>query len=44
MRMECYDISNISGEFSVGSMVVFENGEPVNKKYRKFRIRTISWS
>ncbi|MCK9224941.1 MAG: excinuclease ABC subunit UvrC [Candidatus Muirbacterium halophilum] len=41
MRIECYDISNISGEFAVGSMVVFENGRNINKKYRKFKIKTI---
>lgn len=40
-RMECYDISHISGEFSVASMVVFENGEPAYKEYRKFKIKTV---
>jgi excinuclease ABC subunit C len=38
-RIECYDISNISGQFSVGSMVVFENGVPNKGEYRKFRIK-----
>ncbi len=40
-RIEGYDISNISGTSAVGSMVVFENGEPNTSEYRKFRIRTI---
>ncbi len=41
MRMECYDISNISGTNKVCSMVVFKNGEPSKKDYRKFKIKTI---
>ncbi len=40
-RVEAYDISNISGFESVGSMVVFENGKPRRNDYRKFRIRTV---
>ena len=40
-RMEAFDISNISGFESVGSMVVFENGKPRRNDYRKFRIRTV---
>lgn len=40
-RMECYDISNISGTNSVASMVVFENGEPDKKSYRKYKIKTV---
>lgn len=40
-RMEAYDISNISGVDSVGSMVVFEDGSPKRTDYRKFRIRTV---
>lgn len=40
-RIEGYDISNISGEFSVASMVVFEKGEPAYKQYRKFKIKTV---
>ena len=40
-RMECYDISNISGTNSVASMVVFLNGEPAKKHYRKFNIKTV---
>ena len=40
-RMEAYDISNISGFESVGSMVVFEDGRPKRNDYRKFKIRTV---
>lgn len=40
-RMECYDISNISGTNSVASMVVFINGEMVKTQYRKFNIKTV---
>lgn len=40
-RMEAFDISNISGYESVGSMVVFENGRPKRSDYRKFRIKTV---
>ena len=40
-RIECYDISNISGTNSVSSMVVFINGEPARKMYRKFKIKTV---
>ena len=40
-RMEAYDISNISGTLSVGSMVVYEDGKPKKSDYRKFRIRTV---
>lgn len=40
-RMECYDISNISGVDKVGSMVVFSDGEPDKSAYRRFRIRTV---
>ena len=43
-RMEGYDISNISGTHATGSMVVFENGEPNKKEYRKFKIKTIQGS
>ncbi|KKP77761.1 MAG: hypothetical protein A2271_02140 [Candidatus Moranbacteria bacterium RIFOXYA12_FULL_35_19] len=52
LRIEGYDISNISGKFNVGSMVVFDNSEFVGNKnfcsvqsnkneYRKFKIKTI---
>ena len=40
-RMEAYDISNISGVQSVGSMVVYENGMPKKSDYRKFKIKTV---
>lgn len=38
-RIECYDISNISGAQAVGSMVVMLDGEPARSEYRRFRIR-----
>lgn len=41
IRMEAYDISNISGFDSVGSMVVYENGRPKRNDYRKFRIKSV---
>ncbi len=41
-RMECYDISNVSGKHAVGSMVVFQDGEPDKSSYRRYRIKTIS--
>ncbi|KKW01636.1 MAG: UvrABC system protein C [Parcubacteria group bacterium GW2011_GWA2_48_9] len=44
IRIEGYDISNISGTSAVGSMVVFERGEPAKKEYRKFKIKTVSGS
>ncbi|XOU94073.1 MAG: excinuclease ABC subunit UvrC [Candidatus Kerfeldbacteria bacterium] len=40
-RIEIYDISNIQGISAVGSMVVFTNGQPDKKWYRKFKIKTI---
>jgi excinuclease ABC subunit C len=39
-RMECFDISHISGTFCVASMVSFFNGEPDKKNYRRFRIKS----
>lgn len=39
-RMECFDISNISGTNPVGSMVVFQGGMPLKSDYRKFKIKT----
>ncbi len=39
LRIEGYDISNVSGKDSVGSMVVFTNGKPDKKQYRIFRIK-----
>ena len=41
VRMEAFDISNISGVESVGSMVVYELGKPKKSDYRKFRIKTV---
>lgn len=41
-RIECYDISNISGTNKVASMAVFIDGEKATKHYRHFRIRTVS--
>jgi excinuclease ABC subunit C len=41
MRIECYDISNVQGSDSVGSMVVFEEGRPRSGEYRRFRIKTV---
>jgi excinuclease ABC subunit C len=43
-RIECYDISNISGTSSVGSMVVLEDGRPKPSDYRRFRIKTVEGS
>jgi len=40
-RIECFDISNVSGEHAVGSMVVFEAGRPFKRHYRHFRIRAV---
>jgi excinuclease ABC subunit C len=40
-RIECYDCSNLFGQFAVGSMVHFEDGEPQKERYRRFRIRTV---
>lgn len=41
-RIECYDISNLQGTSSVGSMVVFVDGHPRPKEYRRFRIKTVA--
>lgn len=40
-RIECLDISNISGQLAVGSLVVFTDGEPDTSQFRHYRIRTI---
>ena len=40
-RMECYDISHIQGSNSVGSMVVFEDGQPKRSQYRRFKVKTV---
>lgn len=41
-RIECYDVSNTMGTAIIGSMVVFEQGVPNKKHYRRFNIRSIS--
>lgn len=43
-RIECYDISNISGTLKVSSMVVFINGKKASSEYRRFRIKTVEGS
>lgn len=40
-RIEAYDISNIQGVDSVGSMIVFEDGKPKNSDYRRFKINSV---
>ena len=40
-RVECYDISDIRGTSAVGSMVVFQEGQPKPAHYRRFRIKTV---
>ncbi|KEH95669.1 excinuclease ABC subunit UvrC [Clostridium novyi] len=40
-RIEAYDISNIQGVDSVGSMIVFDKGKPKNSDYRRFKIKTV---
>ena len=40
-RIECYDISNTQGTASVGSMVVFEQGVPARRHYRRFNIKSV---
>ncbi|MEK7247849.1 MAG: excinuclease ABC subunit UvrC, partial [Chloroflexota bacterium] len=41
-RIECYDISTIQGTSAVGSMVVFEDGNPKRSEYRRFRIKGVA--
>jgi len=41
-RVEAFDISNISGFASVGSMIVYENGKPKRNDYRKFKIKSVA--
>lgn len=43
-RIECYDISHISGVDKVGSMVVFLDGESARTEYRRFKIKTVEGS
>ena len=41
-RVEAYDISNINGFETVGSMIVYEKGKPKRSDYRKFKLRTVT--
>ena len=41
-RVEAFDISNINGFETVGSMVVYEKGKPKRSDYRKFKLRTVT--
>ncbi len=41
-RIECLDISNLSGKHAVGSLVCFVHGEPSSQNYRHFKIRTVT--
>jgi len=40
-RIECFDISNLQGRQIVGSMVVFDEGEPDKSRYRRYRVKTV---
>jgi excinuclease ABC subunit C len=40
-RIEAFDISNIQGDYAVGSMVCFEEGLPANERYRHFKIKSV---
>jgi excinuclease ABC subunit C len=40
-RIETFDISNIQGTLAVGSMVVFQNGNPAKSQYRRFKIKSV---
>ncbi len=42
VRIEAYDISNINGFETVGSMIVYEKGKPKRSDYRKFKLRTVT--
>jgi len=42
LRIEGYDISNIRGNLAVGSMTVFDKGQPKPANYRRFRIRSVA--
>lgn len=43
LRIEGYDISHMQGSYTVGAMVVFQNGMPDKKEYRHYRMKTIDW-
>ena len=40
-RIEAFDISNLQGKFSVGSLVTFYNARPLKREYRRFKIKTV---
>lgn len=40
-HIECFDNSNLLGEYPVGAMVCFRNGKPSKKEYRHFKIKTV---
>ncbi len=40
-RIECFDISNLQGRHIVGSMVVFDEGEPDKNRYRRYRVKSV---
>lgn len=42
LRIECYDMSHLSGQDYVGSMVVMEDGQPRKRDYRHFRLRNVA--
>lgn len=42
VRIECYDISHLGGQFTAASRVVFHMGQPVKRFYRKYQIRTVT--
>ena len=39
-KIECYDISNLSGKWATGSMITFVNGDPDKSRYRRFKIKS----
>ncbi|MDO8786001.1 MAG: helix-hairpin-helix domain-containing protein, partial [Syntrophales bacterium] len=41
-RIECFDISNIGGQYAVGSMVTFAGGNPWKSGYKRFKIKTVT--
>ena len=43
-RIECFDISNLHGTNPVASMIVFQDGRPAKKEYRRFTIKTVTGS
>jgi excinuclease ABC subunit C len=42
VHIECFDNSNIQGDFAVAAMVVFKNGKPAASEYRHYNIKTVS--